>query len=216
MPKQILLPLQKREQAARRTAAGLGYNECVTYTFIDEAAAALFGGGDDASKLENPISSDMSHMRPDLLPGLLRAAARNQARGFAELGLFEIGPVYLGAGPDDQRMSVAGIRAGLAGGRHWAARPRAVEVGELFWRAGLNILSNKANSLASEVCSFIGLDLYCIKYLLAGLQRCILDRCLDAFVGTGEILSRRNAKDAGMLSLNACAESNVLFACQWC
>jgi hypothetical protein len=81
VPKGILTPLQKRERIARRTCAALGYNECVTYSFIDQASAALFGGGGDAAMLENPISSEMSHMRPDLLPGLLQAAARNQARG---------------------------------------------------------------------------------------------------------------------------------------
>jgi phenylalanyl-tRNA synthetase beta chain len=53
---------------------------------------ALFGGGDDATRLENPISSEMSHMRPALLPGLLQAAARNQARGMMDLALFEVGP----------------------------------------------------------------------------------------------------------------------------
>ena len=99
VPKPILTAGQVRATAARRTAAALGYNECVTYTFIDEAAAALFGGGDDASKLENPISSDMSHMRPDLLPGLLRAASRNQALGFMDLALFEVGHAFHGGEP---------------------------------------------------------------------------------------------------------------------
>ena len=87
----ILTPMQRREGQARRRIAALGYAECVTYSFIDRAAAALFGGGSDAVRLENPISADMSHLRPDLLPGLLRAAARNQARGFADLALFEVG-----------------------------------------------------------------------------------------------------------------------------
>src|SRR5690606_29435735 len=75
VPKPVLTPAQMRSQAAKRTCAALGYNECVTYSFIDRAAAALFGGGDDATMLENPISTDLSHMRPALLPGLLRAAA---------------------------------------------------------------------------------------------------------------------------------------------
>ncbi len=87
VPRPILTPMQIRERDARRTAAVLGYNECVTYSFIDAASAALFGGGQDATRLENPISSEMSHMRPDLLPGLLQAAARNQARGFMDLAL---------------------------------------------------------------------------------------------------------------------------------
>ena len=78
VPRPILTPLQVRERLARRTIAALGYNECVTYSFIDEAAAKLFGGGTDAVRVDNPISSEMSHLRPDLLPGLLRAAARNR------------------------------------------------------------------------------------------------------------------------------------------
>ena len=102
VPRPILTPMQRREQAARRTVAGLGYNECVTYSFIDKASATLFGGGDDATMLENPISSEMSHMRPDLLPGLLQAAARNQARGFADLALFEVGPTFHGGEPADR------------------------------------------------------------------------------------------------------------------
>jgi phenylalanyl-tRNA synthetase beta chain len=91
----VLTPMQRREGAARRRIAALGYNECVTYSFIDEPAARLFGGGDTA-RLENPISSEMSHLRPDLLPGLLRAAARNQARGLADLALFELGQAFPG------------------------------------------------------------------------------------------------------------------------
>src|SRR5690606_37782804 len=73
VPKPILTPLQQREKAARRQIAALGYNECVTYSFIDARAAALFGGGTEAVRVENPISSEMTHLRPDLLPGLLAA-----------------------------------------------------------------------------------------------------------------------------------------------
>lgn len=125
VPKLILTAGQVRATAARRTAAALGYNECVTYSFIDEAAASLFGGGDDASKLENPISSDMSHMRPDLLPGLLRAAARNQARGFMDLALFEVGHAFHGGEPEEQHLQVSGLLVGRNGPKdvHGGSRP---------------------------------------------------------------------------------------------
>ncbi|NOR30772.1 MAG: phenylalanine--tRNA ligase subunit beta, partial [Sulfitobacter sp.] len=79
IPKPILSPMQRREATARRACAALGYNECVSYSFIDQPSAALFGGGTDETRLENPISNDMSHMRPALLPALLQAVARNQA-----------------------------------------------------------------------------------------------------------------------------------------
>jgi phenylalanyl-tRNA synthetase beta chain len=125
VPAPVLTPLQRREQVARRTAATLGYNECVTYSFIDATAAALFGGGTDATRLENPISSEMSHMRPALLPGLLQAAARNQARGFGDLALFEVGAAWHGGEPEEQETQIAGLLVGRTGPKdvHGAARP---------------------------------------------------------------------------------------------
>lgn len=125
VPRPILSPMQRREGAARRAAAALGYNECVTYSFIDQASAALFGGGADNTRLENPISADMSHMRPALLPGLLQAAARNQARGFADMALFEVGPAFHGGEPKEQHMLVSGLLIGRTGPKdvHGTARP---------------------------------------------------------------------------------------------
>jgi phenylalanyl-tRNA synthetase beta chain len=125
VPKPILTPLQKREQTARRMAAALGYNECVTYSFVDQASAALFGGGDEARRVANPISSEMTHMRPSLLPGLLQAAARNQARGFTDLALFEVGAVFHGGEPEEQEILLTGILIGATGPKdpHGARRP---------------------------------------------------------------------------------------------
>jgi phenylalanyl-tRNA synthetase beta chain len=128
IPKPILTPMQKREQVARRTIAALGYNECVHYSFIDAKSAALFGGGTDATKLENPISSEMSHMRPALLPGLLQAAARNQARGFADMSLFEVGPAFHGGEPTEQHLQASGLLIGHTGPKDVHGGRRAVDV----------------------------------------------------------------------------------------
>lgn len=128
VPKPVLTPLQVREKAARRTLAALGYNECVTYSFIDAGSAALFGGGTEAVRLENPISSEMTHMRPDLLPGLLQAAARNQARGFMDLALFEVGPVFSGGEPGEQALHATGLLVGATAPRDPHGSRRMVDV----------------------------------------------------------------------------------------
>ncbi|MEP3347324.1 MAG: phenylalanine--tRNA ligase subunit beta [Litoreibacter sp.] len=128
LPKPILTPMQKREQVARRTIAALGYNECVHYSFIDAKSAALFGGGTDATKLENPISSEMSHMRPALLPGLLQAAARNQARGFNDMSLFEVGPAFHGGEPTEQHLLASGLLIGHTGPKDVHGARRVVDV----------------------------------------------------------------------------------------
>ena len=128
VPLPVLTPLQRRESAARRMAAALGYNECVTYSFIDARAAALFGGGGEAVRLENPISSEMTHLRPDLLPGLLAAAARNQARGFMDLALFECGPVFSGGEPGEQDLHLTAIMVGHTAPRDPFASRRKVDI----------------------------------------------------------------------------------------
>ena len=128
VPAPVMTPVQKRQQMARRTCAALGYNECVTYSFIDQASAGLFGGGDDATMLQNPISSEMSHMRPALLPGLLQAAARNQARGFMDMALFEVGDAFAGGEPGEQHGMVTGLLIGRTGPKDVHGAARAVDV----------------------------------------------------------------------------------------
>ncbi len=103
---------QKRIIALRRRLAGLGLNEAVTYAFIKEADAALFG--EDTQTLANAISSDMTTMRPSLLPGLLSAAQRTLDKGHGPVRLFEIGRVFAGETPDAQPLEAALIIAGGA------------------------------------------------------------------------------------------------------
>lgn len=78
--------------------------------------------------LANPISSEMSHMRPALLPGLLQAAARNQARGFMDLALFEVGHAFHGGEPEEQHLLVTGVLIGRTCSKDVHGASRAVEV----------------------------------------------------------------------------------------
>jgi phenylalanyl-tRNA synthetase beta chain len=128
--KPVLTETQKRVRHARRLLAGRGLVEAVTWSFIPQAQAKAFGGGQPGLELENPISSEMTTMRPSLLPGLLAAVQKNRNRGAAEVGLFEVGQAYRGDAPQDQFVAASGVRAGasaLAGaGRHWTgAAPEA-------------------------------------------------------------------------------------------
>ena len=124
----ILTPIQKRERCARRTIASLGYNECVTYSFVEAESACLFSDGGPLVRLENPISSEMDVMRPDLLPGLLQAAARNQARGAADLALFEVGTVFFGSEPGEQATHASGLLVGDSSIREPHGQTRPVDL----------------------------------------------------------------------------------------
>jgi phenylalanyl-tRNA synthetase beta chain len=114
----VLSKAQRRTRTARRALAARGFNETVSFSFIARDQAKLFGGGDDARQLSNPIASDLDALRPSVLPSLLAAASRNAARGFANLQLFEIGAAFDSGVPGEQKNVAAAIRTG-AGERHW-------------------------------------------------------------------------------------------------
>lgn len=128
----MLTPIQNRRRLAKRTLAARGLDEAVTWSFISGPEAQRFGGGAAELKLANPIASELTDMRPSLLPGLLGAARRNGNRGFADLALFEVGQVFLSAEPDGQHTYASGIRSGTAtiagAGRHWQGGARKVGV----------------------------------------------------------------------------------------
>lgn len=130
--KSTLTARQKRIRHARRQLAGRGMVEAVTWSFVSDEQAALFGGGQPELVLTNPISADLSVMRPNLFAGLLAAAQRNADRGHQDLALFEVGQVFKGDKPEDQFTTAAGIRRGSAvaggAGRHWRDAGQAVDV----------------------------------------------------------------------------------------
>ncbi|MBI5163855.1 MAG: phenylalanine--tRNA ligase subunit beta [Magnetospirillum sp.] len=126
MPKPVLTAAQRRAGWVRRTLAGRGLVETVTWSFLAEAQARLFGGGTPEMRLANPISADLDVMRPSVLPNLVAAAGRNDDRGFHDFGLFEIGAQFDGPEPGQQRTVAAGLRAGKTP-RQWASPARAVD-----------------------------------------------------------------------------------------
>lgn len=128
----MLTPIQNRRRIARRALSARGLDEAVTWSFISHDEATRFGGGSEGLQLANAIASDMTDMRPSLLPGLLAAARRNANRGTADLAVFEVGQVFLSDAPDGQHTYATGIRTGTArlsgSGRHWTGKPAPVGV----------------------------------------------------------------------------------------
>lgn len=127
IPLPALTPAQRRAGAVRRTLAAQGLDEAVTWSFMPGAQADLFGGVPDTLRLANPISADLDVMRPSILPNLIAAIGRNVDRGFADLGLFELGPAYKDDTPDGQLLVAAGARQGHMTPPHWSAPARPVD-----------------------------------------------------------------------------------------
>jgi len=119
LPSCALTPLMQKRRKVRRTLAGRGLVEAVTYSFLPAAHADLFGGVPDCLRLSNPISSDLDVMRPSVLPNLIAAIGRNDAHGHSDGTLFEVGPQFSGDGLNDQTVVASGVRSGLVQPRNW-------------------------------------------------------------------------------------------------
>lgn len=123
-----LNPVQRRIRMAKRTAAGLGLRETVTWSFLSSDQARIFGDLPANLILDNPVSTEMDAMRPNLLPNLITAAGRNIDRGFKNVAIFEAGNQFLTDTPDGQHYVLAGIRRGDNHDRHWNSTPKSVDV----------------------------------------------------------------------------------------
>ncbi|MCG0996182.1 phenylalanine--tRNA ligase subunit beta [Acetobacter indonesiensis] len=109
VPGTALTPRQVRAARARRILAARGLVETVGFSFVSHEEALRFGGAPDSLRLLNPIASDLDQMRPTPMVNLVSAAQRNSARGWADIGLFEVGPAFSENG---QQLVAAGVLVG--------------------------------------------------------------------------------------------------------
>jgi phenylalanyl-tRNA synthetase beta chain len=125
-----------RSRKARSALAARGLYECVTWSFMKQDLARLFGSNDNpALALTNPISSELSQMRPSILPNLIEAAQKNADRGYANTALFEVGPAFASAKTNGQKTVAAGVRHIAKGSRQWSGAEAARTVDALDAKA---------------------------------------------------------------------------------
>ncbi|RLA17753.1 MAG: phenylalanine--tRNA ligase subunit beta [Gammaproteobacteria bacterium] len=105
-----------------------GYQEAITYSFVDEALQKKLVPGIDGLKLKNPLSSELSVMRTTLWAGLLRAAERNLNRQQARVQIFEAGLKFL---PEEdgviQERYIAGLLTGSVAEEQWGEKLRSAD-----------------------------------------------------------------------------------------
>ncbi|MEQ1962075.1 phenylalanine--tRNA ligase subunit beta [Xenorhabdus khoisanae] len=112
-----------------------GYQEAITYSFVDPKIQQHLHPQEEALILPNPISADMSAMRLSLLTGLLTTVAYNQNRQQNRVRLFETGLRFV---PDEnaengirQELMLAGVIAGNRFEEHWSIEKQAVDFFDL-------------------------------------------------------------------------------------
>ena len=118
----------------RKTFQSMGYNEVITYSFIDQSLAELVG---EKKKqlifVENPISQNMNVMRASLLPGLLDTLSYNINQGSESLKIFEIGSVFnkRDSNKINEREVVGGLITGIEGKDNWSGSNKELDFFDL-------------------------------------------------------------------------------------
>ena len=131
----------------------LGYNEVITYSFVDEKEALLFEEKDKMLFVQNPISQNMSVMRTSLLPGLLNTFSYNFNRGEESVKLFEIGSTFLKGKKITQKEKLAGLVSGKVSDIHWCDENRAFDFFDI--KGDLEILLNRDYSFTNGKLPFL-------------------------------------------------------------
>lgn len=107
------------------TLVSLGYQEAITYSFVDQVLQDQVEPNQKAIALANPISSDMAVMRTSLWTGLLQAVSYNQNRQQSRIKLFETGLKFVEeSGEIKQTRMISGIIAGKAEPENWSNQKR--------------------------------------------------------------------------------------------
>jgi phenylalanyl-tRNA synthetase beta chain len=109
----------------KRALAGRGLNEVVTWSFMPRDLAQHFNNDKNIVQLVNPISENLSTMRPSILPNLLQTAFYNQDRAQATVQIFEVGPQFY---EGNQQQVAAGILWGATGAGHWNQQSREFDI----------------------------------------------------------------------------------------
>ena len=117
-----------RNRIISETLAKRGLYESVTFSFLSMKDFKMYSENIKPLILDNPISEDLSVMRPSLLPNLINNFIKNNNKGLKNFGLYEVGAVYLGDQDRDQILSSAGIRSGAILERHWAVKQREADI----------------------------------------------------------------------------------------
>ena len=119
---------QKLFHLSQRAVANKGFLETVTWSFTDEQIDNLLSNVKDPLYIQNPISSDLNVLRRSIFSNLLFYLKKNQDRGFKDISLFEIGPIFFGKKPGEQEVVLGGIRSGELNAKNWSEKKRKVDI----------------------------------------------------------------------------------------
>ena len=126
--KSTLNKSQKLFHFLQRSVASKGYLEVITWSFTDANYNNYFKGTKKEIKIVNPISSELGVLRNSIFSNLVMSISKNLDRGFKDLSIFEIGPIFTGINPGEQKTVVCGLSSGKKSRLSWVDKERNIDV----------------------------------------------------------------------------------------
>ena len=126
--KRTLNSKQRLFHFLQRSIASKGFLETITWSFTDSKINKLFLEDNKEINIVNPISSDLDVLRNSIFSNLIIHLSKNLDRGFKDISLFEIGPIFSGSQPGQQETVLCGLRAGKISRLNWLEKERLVDV----------------------------------------------------------------------------------------
>ena len=126
--KSTLTKSQKLFHFLQRSIASKGYLEAITWSFADSNYNDFFKDKNKEIKIINPISSELGVLRNSIFSNLIMYISKNLDRGFKDLSIFEIGPIFTGSNPGEQNTVVCGLSAGKKSRLSWIDKERNIDV----------------------------------------------------------------------------------------
>ena len=112
----------------QRSLASKGFYETITWSFTDSKINNLFRNEKRSIEIVNPISSDLDVLRSSIYSNLIMYLGKNLDRGFKDISLFEIGPIFSGSEPGEQETVIGGLKSGKNSRLSWLEKSRNVDV----------------------------------------------------------------------------------------
>jgi phenylalanyl-tRNA synthetase beta chain len=126
--KSTLTKPQKLFHFLQRAIASKGYLEVITWSFADSNYNDYFRGASKEIKIVNPISSELGVLRNSMYSNLIMYMSKNLDRGFKDISIFEIGPIFYGTQPGEQNTVVCGLSAGKKSRMSWIEKDRNIDI----------------------------------------------------------------------------------------
>ena len=126
--KDTLNKQQKLFHFLQRSVASKGYFETVTWSFTDSKINNFFKENLKEIKIINPISSDLDVLRNSIFSNLTFYLKKNLDRGFKDISLFEIGPIFKNNQPGEQLTVIGAVKSGKISRLNWSEKERSVDI----------------------------------------------------------------------------------------